>query len=478
MNEHIPHGKTIRNIRRLIWLYFWLLIFEGALRKWVLPQLSNPLLIVRDPVLLLAYFLALHAGVFPANRWVYTLGVIGFLSFALSFVSLWPYLQPSRIVLISGYGFRANFLHLPLLFLMARVVRPEDVKRFGWWTLVLMVPMALLMVGQFRAAPDAFLNHTAGGEGEMMQSALGKVRTAGTFSFVIGVAAYCALSTAYLVWAALRRDVYRNWLLFAAGGALLIGIAVSGSRSVVGACAVVVGSLVVVLLLRPAALNRFGQTLVITLVCGLILTKTPIFKEGFNVLSTRFNEVAQATEKSVGAGLIERVVSGFGEGLFILTKAPFLGYGLGIGTNAGAKFLTGNSMFLLSEGEWSRIFLESGPVLGLAYVLWRVGLVFYIGLLCIRSVKLGNLLPLLLFSSSFPALLSGQFGQPTILGFSVFVTGLALAARALDNANEPFDPQATPIAVPLRRPMRRSAYASRLHGPAERTGHTNGFADR
>ena len=208
---------------------------------------------------------------------------------------------------------------------MARVVRPEDVKRFGWWTLVLMVPMALLMVGQFRAAPDAFLNHTAGGEGEMMQSALGKVRTAGTFSFVIGVAAYCALSTAYLVWAALRRDVYKNWLLFAAGSGLVIGVVVSGSRSVVGACAVVVGSLVAVLLLRPAALNRFGQTLVITLVCGLILTKTPIFKEGFNVLSTRFNEVAQATEKSVGAGLIERVVSGFGDGLFILTKAPFLG---------------------------------------------------------------------------------------------------------------------------------------------------------
>ncbi len=280
------------------------------------------------------------------------------------------------------------------------------------------------------------------------------------------------------MWAALRRDVYENWLLFAAGSALLIGIAVSGSRSVVGACAVVVGSLVVVLLLRPTALNRFGQTLIVTLVCGLILTRTPIFKEGFNVLSTRFNEVAAATEKSVGAGMIERVIDGFGEGLFVLTKAPFLGYGLGIGTNAGAKFLTGNSVFLLSEGEWPRVFLESGPVLGSAYVLWRVALVFYIGLLCIRSVKLGNLLPLLLFSSSFPALLSGQFGQPTILGFSVFVTGLALAARSDDETNDPFDPQTTPIAVPLRRPMRRSAYASRLHGPAERPGHTNGFVDR
>lgn len=126
--------------------------------------------------------------------------------------------------------------------------------------------MALLMVRQFRAAPDALLNRTAGGEREMMNSALGKVRTAGTFSFVIGVVADCALSTSYLVWAALRRDVYKSWLLFAAGSALVIGIVLSVSRLVVGACPVVAGSLLVVLFLWPAALNRIGQTLLITLV--------------------------------------------------------------------------------------------------------------------------------------------------------------------------------------------------------------------
>jgi len=231
--------------------------------------------------------------------------------------------------------------------------------------------------------------------------------------------------------------------------------------------------------LRPAALNRFAQVLIVTLICGVILMKTPIFKEGLNVLSTRFNEVAESSEKSMSAGLIERAFSDFGEGLFLLTKAPFLGYGLGVGTNAGGKFLTGNSMFLLTEGEWSRVFLESGPVLGLAYVLWRVGLVLYVGLLCMQSVRLGNVLPLLLFSSSSLTLLSGQFGQPTILGFSVFVTGLALAARSQDWASvEESDPPATPAAVPLHRPMRRSAYASRLHGPAGRPEHTNGSVDR
>ena len=306
MNEQEPEDKTIRNIRRLIWLYFWLLLIEGALRKWVLPQLSNPLLIVRDPVVLLAYFLALRGRLFPWNGWVYAIGIIGTLSLLVSFVPLWPYVLPKQIVLVSGYGFRSNFMHLPFIFLIARVLRFEDVKRFGWWTLLLVLPMAALMVAQFNAAPDAFLNRTAGGEGESMLAALGKVRTAATFSFVIGVVAYFALATAFLIWAALKGGIYKSWLLFASGSALVIGIAVSGSRSVVGACAVVVGSLIGVFFLRPSAINRFGQTLIVALVLGLIVSRTPIFKEGFNVLSTRFSEVAEATEKSIGAGMVDR----------------------------------------------------------------------------------------------------------------------------------------------------------------------------
>ena len=39
-----------RMCRRAIWLYLVLLIFEGALRKWFLPSLATPLLLVRDPI--------------------------------------------------------------------------------------------------------------------------------------------------------------------------------------------------------------------------------------------------------------------------------------------------------------------------------------------------------------------------------------------------------------------------------------------
>jgi hypothetical protein len=283
----------------------------------------------------------------------------------------------------------------------------------------------------------------------------------------------------FLIWAALKRGIYKNWILFAAGIALLIGTSVSGSRSVVGACAVVVLSLIVVLFVHPSAINRFGQTLLVTVVLGFVVIQLPIFKEGLNVLTTRFADVAEAEDRSVTAGLIQRASDTFSEGFLYITKAPFLGYGLGIGTNAGAKFLTGRTTFLLSEGEWARIILESGPVLGLAYLIWRCGVVVRIGLLCLRSIMRNNVLPLLLFSSAFLPMISGQFGQPTILGFAVFAMGLALAARHQDEESvtpPPFPGRGAGMGE--RVTGRRSPYADRMHGPTARPDHRNGSTDR
>jgi hypothetical protein len=468
MNAKLPEENAKRYIRYLVWLYFWLLLVEGALRKWVLPDLSNPLLIIRDPVVLLIYLLSFRARVFPRNAWVVTLMVMGLLTTLATFFQLWDYFDPKVIAAVAGYGVHANFFHLPLIFIIPRVLSFDDVKKIGWWTLVLLVPMTLLMIAQFRGAPDAWVNRTAGGEGEMLMSAMGKVRAAGTFSFVIGVVAYFALATGFLVWAVLNGGVYKTWLLAVAGAALIVGLAVSGSRSAIGACAVVVALLLIVVFLRPDIVNRFGQILIAMVVLGFIVSRIPVFREGASVMSTRFSEVAEATEQSIPQDLMSRVLSGFEDGLFVITKAPLLGYGLGIGTNAGAKFLTGRSVFLLSEAEWPRILNESGPIIGLAYILWRCALVFRIGWLAIKSVIMGNLLPLLLLGSSFLPMISGQFGQPTILGFAVFTTGLALAAiKESPAVQSPPKPPPGGMKGPMKPVRGRSLYAERLHGPAE-----------
>ena len=92
MPPDIGAEKALRYTRRLIWTYLVLLIFEGALRKWIVPRFSDPLLVVRDPVVIAIYICALRARVFPRNIFMTSLGIIAGLSWLISIVVLLPYL--------------------------------------------------------------------------------------------------------------------------------------------------------------------------------------------------------------------------------------------------------------------------------------------------------------------------------------------------------------------------------------------------
>lgn len=77
-------------------------------------------------------------------------------------------------------------------------------------------------------------------------------------------------------------------------------------------------------------------------------------------------------------------------------------------------------------------------------------------------------------------MLIGQFGQPTILGFTVFTTGLALAARK-EETSAGSSVAVTPsvrLKSAERIVRRRSAYAERLHDPSAGHGQSNGSVDR
>ncbi|MEO5717245.1 MAG: hypothetical protein ABIR29_01580 [Chthoniobacterales bacterium] len=467
-------SRTIQHIRQLIFLYLLLLVFEGAFRKWIVPQLSAPLLLVRDPVVLLIYLLAFRARIFPHNVWVITLEIIAVLSWATGIIVLLPYFPISTIILVTGYGLRSDFLHLPLIFIVPLVFDLEDVKRIGRWTIVGMIPMAALMVAQFAASPDAFINRAAGlGEGTQIAAGGGKIRPPAVFSFVSGAVYYSSAAAAFILHSVLARLPYRTWLLYASGTALIVSLGVSGSRSAVLAVLVVVASLGVVLLVRPSLVNKFGRHLLLAAVVLWSVSYLPIFQEGIEVLSNRFTESAE--ESSIVGGLVGRTVGGFTEGLLVINRVPLGGYGLGVGTSGGANFLTGQASFLLAENEWSRILLESGPILGLAFLIWRTALAWKLGYFAVRQIRAGNTLPILLFSAGIFVVLQGPFGQPTSLGFAVIFAALCLAARPfepkIENAPEP------PEELAPRR-MRRSEYAERLHGSHSRSHPAHGSSDR
>jgi len=472
----IDRSRTIRWIGWLIITYTVLLMIEGALRKWIAPKYSDPLLVIRDPVLLVIYWLAFRAHVFPRNWWVNSLFGIGVLSFVFSILFLSQFLPWFPIAAITLYGFRANFLHLPLIFLIAKIFDEEDVQKIGWWILLGMIPLSLLMVAQFHASPDSFINITAGAsEGaEQLTAGGGKIRPPGTFSFISGPVFYCAMATAFLIYGVLSRATYQTWLLIASGVALVVAVAVSGSRSCVGSVLLVVLTMFVIFAIRPRAVNQVGRAILIGIAVAVIIARVPVFGQGLHILSERFTTAAEEGDTNIVLSLVNRTVEGFTESFRNLGQYPASGWGLGLGTNVGTHFLVGGTGFLLSENEWTRLLYEMGPVFGLVYIFWRTALTARLGYLGFVALRRGTTLPLLLFSSGFPALLNGQLGQPTTLGFAVVLCGLCLASmqRKIETT---FSENATPqpmVAAP--RPLSRtSSYAARLHEPEKNNGPTD-----
>jgi hypothetical protein len=446
-----------RHLRQLIWLYFWLLIFEGALRKWLVPGLSNALLIVRDPVVVAIYLLALRDRVFPVSGFVLWTGLLALLSFLASFAGIGN-------VFVTIYGIHANFLHLPLIFVMPRVLRSEDVRRIGYALLAVLPLMALLSVKQFKAGPLSSWNVGAGGEvGGQLYAAQGKVRASGTFSFATGLASYLALSAAFLLDDLLGSRRYARWLAYAAMLSLVLSLLVSGSRTAVLSVAIVCILAVVAGIRRPGQISATIHVLIITagIVGGLALW-TSLYREGMDVHRERFEGGGGVRE-----GIIYRFAHDFVAAGQALGEAPVLGFGLGTGTNVGSSILRGKREFALGEGEWERVILEGGVVLGAGYLALRVGMLFAVIGAAYTAFRAGRILPLLLVGAGGLDLANGQFGQPTTLGFAVFIAGLALAA--VESANPPPPTAESSLAPVSATAIRgRSSYAEQLHRSDEK----------
>jgi len=433
INRSINRGRPTsfnefgrKAIKSLIWIYLVLLIVEGAIRKWVLPELSAPLLIVRDPIVLFIYFIALFLGLFHRQK---MLLVVFFLAFSFTVVSAYEHLvNPNRYIFVTLYGLRTYFLHLPLIFIVPLVFTRADFDRMGFWLCVVAIPMALLVMLQFQSAPDHILNRTSTGEGKQIESAMGKIRPAGTFSFITGVAQYYALVTAFILYGVAEAGKLPKALMLSAGVSLMCALAVSGSRTAVMSCGIVFGMLLVGCVVRPEMARHLYKLLILGGVAALFAASSDVFNEGVKIMTVR-NELARGVEGSDGFYL--RILDGFLEPFLVMERTPFFGHGAGVGTNVGAQLIAGELKFLLAEGEWLRTILEVGPLLGTAYLSFRVILFLWLGWLSCCSARRGDLLPLLLFGACGPIILTGGFGQATTLGFTCLGAGLCLAAANL-----------------------------------------------
>jgi hypothetical protein len=207
-----------KTLKRLIWLYVILLIVEGALRKWIVPSLSDPLLVVRDPVAIAIYAFAFMSGRFPINGFILFIAGLAVASAAASLIA------GQTNLLVLAYGLRINYGHLPLIWIMAETLTRKDVERMGCFLLLAAVPMTLVMIQQFRSSPSAWINRGIGND-EMGQiyGALGRIRPPGLFSFITGPQAFYPLVAAFFF--SQVSGLRRLWWPVLLGGGLAVLVA-------------------------------------------------------------------------------------------------------------------------------------------------------------------------------------------------------------------------------------------------------------
>jgi hypothetical protein len=224
--QYLNKNDSLTNLTNGIWLYFILLVFEGALRKWILPQLANPLLLIRDPLVLYLFFSASFNRVVYFNSYIfYMLSIV-----AVSFIA--TMVTGHGNVIVALYGARIFIIHFPMIFLIGTVFNKEDVIKMGKVILYISIPMALLIAVQFFSPQTAWVNKGIGDAiGGGFSGAMGYLRPPGTFSFTSGTTSFFSLVAVFVFYFWIESKKINRVVLSLATAALLASIPFSISRS-------------------------------------------------------------------------------------------------------------------------------------------------------------------------------------------------------------------------------------------------------
>ena len=361
--------------KRLLGLFFLLLVFDGALRKWVLPSQETALLLLKDVVLWGAFFLYAQrysALAFPRplrSTWVpVLLGAYIFVVVLQAFNLRQPNLA------VGAIGIKAHLSYLPLAVMLPTVLvqaSRQQIVRFLWgYVLLVHIPLMALSLYQFSQPPTAWVNQYVR---EMMTVATlgeGRPRITGTFSYIGSYTPFLeavAFGGLGVLLAGLR---WRDHNLSLLGGTLLGSTAMvlpmTGSRGPV--LVVVVGAVALLVIMR----DDIGRKIQLLLACVAIgLATFVIFDatdtlEGWEALADRV-ERTQDEEDRIRDALVAPV-TGLGVG-------GLLGYGVGTNHQAAPRFVAS------SQRNWQGWL---GVDNGVLRVTVELGLLGMLGLLALK----------------------------------------------------------------------------------------------
>jgi hypothetical protein len=418
-----------KNLKNAVWLYLILLIFEGALRKWVLPGLATPLLIIRDPVAIWLLIVSWRRGVLTINIYLTIMLLIGM------FGIFTAVLLGHGSFVVALFGARIILVHFPIIFVIGSVFDRQDVIKVGTFLIWLSIPMTVLLILQFYSPQSAWVNRGIGGdaEGGGFSGALGYFRAPTTFSFTNGTTLFYSLLACFVFFFWLSPKKYiSNILLISASIALLLSIPFSISRSLFFSILITLAFVIIAVSKNRNSLGRIIIVVVILLISLVALSQISIFQTATEAFTSRFTSAGDA-EGGLKGTLGDRYLGGLISSIEYANEIPFFGYGLGSATNVGNLLLTGKIVGATGEQEWSRLIGELGIIMGILVIFIRLIVSFKISIASYKQLSTGDFLPWILLSFCLLTLPQGQWSQSTSLGFCIIGAGFTIASMRLPN---------------------------------------------
>ncbi len=350
------------NWRRSVKAVFFLLVLEGALRKWVFPQASEMIYFLKDIILLGAYFS--FFGFSPVDRKLIPKGtLINLLIFmAVGWCIFQVFNQSLGSPLVGIFGLRGYLLYIPLIWMVPALFHCEDeLYKFLRSHLLLTIPAGLIGIVQFFSPATSFINKYSNEEAQAVVTfgVNAAVRITGTFSYISGYGVYLIVCFGLLIpMLAVKQSQEWRWICIIELFLVSVNSLMTGSRGTIFTeVLIVVCYLGAKGLTKPASALRLIKQLIVPVLIASIAVAI-WFRPAINAFWQR---------TTAHRDVSERISLSFLEPFYFMEYKQLDGYGTGA-THQAAPVLrraldlpVGEVITAPYEAEMGRIALELGP---------------------------------------------------------------------------------------------------------------------
>ena len=390
----IISNNPVIQLKKFIILFFVYMIFEGILRKWILPNIQIYIYFVKDFLLIFIYFYAIKNNLLFNNRYsklfiffIIIISLYGLIGYHLDFNDILSYFL----------GVRSYWLYAPLALIAVNVFDLDDLKKFFKINLYSIFPYFILVLWQGYSSYDSIINigfNSLADRPERPTAYFTYITQNVFYLTFLGACLFSKISvTSNLTF---KKFIYYSILIFV----LLSIMILLKSRSVyLMIFAIIIYSFLTVLFVTKNNYFKLKKLIIIGVITPLLFLIAKIsFNNAYEFSSVRHNSDSpkemnlvikhggvELNSLSLGKDINNSItvydlcekhssLCRIANELFVfatINDSSLYGSGIGAGTSAVSAFKKVDKSFPLGESENPRIIMELGYYVGTLFVLFK-----------------------------------------------------------------------------------------------------------